>query len=361
MAEKAEEIVAGLRFLAERADTVGASDLGDLIRDAINSYAGNTPSVRPSTVTAAEDTDFTVVIVDNDETPIEVLDDDEDDEDDEFDAPELDPLDQLAREVEAAVLAEALPHTLTLIITPEDDNVVLDAWQAADAAELVRPAIVAQLRSEFTTGVPAVVDGVWNVQLEADDLQARMALTSLGINQDGFNGVVYVADVPVLVRSLVGQPDDLEAAAEFGIVEPDLEAPTAGHQINVGVDRAEQFLGHRPQAATIEVTYRRTDGNELTEAMTHTIVNHPVSQHPTMGLPRFGELTLMNVIDGSDQSSKTAVFRIGETGEVDAASMSSVVSMLSGVATAYAGSYPFDGMGVVSCSSRVQLAEGNDE
>jgi uncharacterized cupredoxin-like copper-binding protein len=357
MAEKAEEIVAGLRFLAERADTVGASDLGDLIRDAINSYAGNTPSVRPSTVTAAEDTDVTVVIVDNDETPIEAL----EDEDDEFDAPELDPLDQLAREVEAAVLAEALPHTLTLIITPEDANVVLDAEQVADAAELVRPAIVAQLRSEFTAGEPAVVDGVWNVQLEADDLQARMALTGLGINQDGFNGVVYVADVPVLVRSLVGQPDDLEAAAEFGIVEPDLEAPTAGHQINVGVDRAEQFLGHRPQAATIEVTYRRTDGNELTEAMTHTIVNHPVSQHPTMGLPRFGELTLMNVIDGSDQSSKTAVFMVGETGEVDAASMSSVVSMLGGVATQYAGSYPFDGMGVVSCSSRVQLVGGNGE
>lgn len=375
MASKSEEILAGLRFLADKASEAGETELVAAIENAIAEVTGQPPATRPAPAQDVVTKDVKAEDAAEDVTESDQTESDEIETADEVaeitEVPEVadvpagvtieglgpvDPLAELAAEVDEAMLDDVFPHTIVLEVTGDGDFNP-DEATCLEAVQMVLPTFNEVLEAEFTIGATDMTDAGWSVALVPATMEGRSKLAAMGAGMDAFNATVPLESGRVQITSQVGQPDDIEAATEMGLIR-DLPPARHGHQINLGVDQVEDATGVRPQVATLEVTYRRADAAELTVEQVQQIIDSPVSQDPTMGLPRFGELMLVGITPGDSADTKTAVFGVIATGDVDPASMHPVIAALTGMATMYRGSLPFPGIGVVHCTSSVTAVEG---
>lgn len=264
-----------------------------------------------------------------------------------------DPEDALRAEVnaiEAAIIAATAPHDIVLNVRRKD-GFTLTVPQARLAIDMVLPTLTSELGElEVTELHEGDEDDLVQVTLTAAD--GNTALGRLGAGRDGFN-----ADLPLIgvglvsITSRVGDVDDPEAAAECGVLPPELpEVPEGQHPINGVLGLLEEAFGERPEAEPqFTVTYSKNDGTELTDAEVATIAAHPVSTH---GLRRFGQVTLRGVNATGDKSVKVAVFDCLNTGtDIDLAT-------LAVRATAYKGTFDFGGtIGSVTANGEAALAD----
>lgn len=268
------------------------------------------------------------------------------------------PYGDLADEVDEAMLDQVLPHHIDLFLSGVDGYVPT----AQELAETVNTAVAnltwtLAVEGGLTAGEITTDDDRWTVRVSGDDLDARTKLATFGAGKDGINMRLPYGSGDIVVTSLVGNPDDPDAAADLGVGAVDLpEVGEGEHEINGAVALASQAYGVAIVPARVVLTYTRLDGGVLSEQMARDIVFAPISQSPG-GLPRFGMLNFddVRVAESASPSTKTVSIDVIAAGEVNPATIAAAVTQASGVATVYGGQYPFPGMGIIECGSEVEL------
>lgn len=246
--------------------------------------------------------------------------------------------------VEADAYARARPSTLELFVTRTGGG-PLSQVEARAAVILVVPSIV-EVVGPLEADGERQTDTGWAFKFAGEG----EGLVKLGAGRDGFNTALPASGGGTLtITSLVGQPEDPEAAEELGQNPVGLpEVPEGQHAINGFLELIEDETGERPEARPeFAIVYSREDGNELTARQALSIVNHPISA----GLQRFGTSQFLTIDDGATDSEKVARFLLTHPGEIDPA----VIAL---GAAAYRGTFNFGrGIGNVRANADMQLVE----
>lgn len=374
--QNVNDIVTAVAFLAAQAKEAGATTLGNDLDQVVSAHSDGTPvenapvtlhAVAPATAveTAPAVTTPGQLLADvaaalNAGTislnSLEEVIDSYEDETDEADGDDNVPFayghGEIAMEhgqdadLDDAMYENAMPGDMTVTVTSVD-NVTLTEGDVLAVADQV----VDQLRMtvvglgldaddfRMVAREAARVDGVWNVTVTADNASTRQVLTAMGAGKEGINMTLPHHDGSMLtVVAVVGDPTDPEAAAELGMMPVQLpEVPEGQHEINGVLQVAEEFLGERPRATELVITYTRLDGAALSDADVAGIVAHPMSQ---AGLPRLGVggRTPDRIDAGAEPNVKSAVFDLtGVNAEIDPAALDTQLAQITGAVAMYRG------------------------
>jgi len=107
----------------------------------------------------------------------------------------------------------------------------------------------------------------------------------------------------------------------------------------------EEEMGEVEVGNSINITYTRIDGNELTVNDVQTIIDHPASD----ALKHLGTIQLLTINETDDVSKKEAVFGVLETGAIS-------LKALALGAAAYRGVSVFPGLGRVQAIGATNFA-----